>query len=84
MAAALLMIVAVTSLWNRHELPVPPTPVVAMAHPPAPAVHRVLPKPHMRVRTRRVARERTDPVLIRVVTDNPEVVIYWIADVKGE
>ena len=76
-AAALLLAVAVRP--SRCVTPQPPE--VAMVHPPAPVV--VVPPP---TPVRRKARpvKPGEPVLVRMVTDNPDVVIYWISETRGE
>jgi anti-sigma factor RsiW len=90
-AVATLVMLAVRP---AHK-PVPRPPEVAVGHPPAP----VLPEPasilghattvanRQQRPPRRFARAKAqpgEPVLIRMVSDDPDVVIYWIADTKGE
>lgn len=84
-AAALIGTIA---LEIRH-VPLAPLPVavhhapsqVAEAKPPAVPVIR-------RVRAARRLKRRTpalsEPLIVKLVTDNPDVVIYWIADKRGE
>lgn len=78
MTAAAVVIAVV--LWPRPELhlslPVQPAPA-------APVVARVeLPKPQPRIRT--AVKTETETVTMRIETDNPDVVIYWITDSKGD
>ena len=86
-AAAVAILVAVTLRSARWVAPEPPQ--VALAHPAAPRVvaanrpvtvaarRHVVRKPHPRT----VAPE---PVLVRLVTDDPDVVIYWISERRGD
>jgi len=76
-AMAVAAVVLLLAVWPRTEqrlaLPMPHAPA-------APALARVVakvPLPH-----RQVA-ERSETVLMKIETDNPDVVIYWIAE-KGE
>jgi len=42
--------------------------------------------PHHRVRSPRVTRRRafkSEPLLVKIVTDDPQVVIYWLVDQNG-
>ncbi|MBZ5626569.1 MAG: hypothetical protein LAQ69_48990, partial [Acidobacteriia bacterium] len=74
-------------------------PMVATEHPPVPPeplatgtqpdegvspIQSVLPASPPHKRRARPKMETGEPVLIRVVQDNPDVVIYWIADTTGE
>jgi len=93
-APAVLAATAVVAilLWPTSP-PVPPPPFVAIAAPPAPTLPNT-PAPHnpvnlhrhiraATVRERPVARTApapTAPVLVKFVTDDPNVVIYWIGD----
>ena len=79
-AAALLVAVAVRP--SRWVAPLPPQ--VAMVQPPAAPLPSVAPRPvHVR-RKPHPKVEPGEPVMVRLVTDNPDVVIYWIAERKGE
>jgi anti-sigma factor RsiW len=76
-AAAIVMLVA---MWPRPEqrmvVAMPPAPI-------APVVARVpIPAGPLHLETR----ERTDAetVIVKLETDDPDVVIYWIAETKGE
>jgi len=77
-AAALLLLVA---LAVRPLPKVEPLPPLALAVPPAPSVRamaipappRPKPRPHLAAAPRQ-------PLLVRLVTNDPNVVIYWIAD----
>ena len=69
---------------------VPNPPAIAIHRPPAPTAvsipHPVAVRAPV-VRTRVVRRRRAvshERVLVRLVTDNPEVVIYWIAEKRGD
>lgn len=78
--------VAVMALWPRPELrlalPMPRGPA-------APAIARVVPPPHHRTvaSPRMVVRNEkpaTEPMVVKLLTDDPNVVIYWISGTKGE
>jgi hypothetical protein len=75
--AAAAMVLAV-AMWPRPELR------LALSVPPAPAapvVARVeLPKARHTIETA----VKTETVTMRIETDNPDVVIYWITESKGE
>jgi hypothetical protein len=78
-AVAALLLVA---LWPARVVPqpprllasIPPAPVVAKVAPVAPAVH-----PRARRLVAGVAPRRA-PLTIKFQTDDPNIVIYWIAD----
>ena len=76
-AAAAAMILAIV-MWPRPELrlalPVPSTPA-------APAVAKVVLPPTPPPRR---AAQPTETVVMQIETNNPDVVIYWIAESKGE
>ncbi|HYW42751.1 MAG TPA: zf-HC2 domain-containing protein [Bryobacteraceae bacterium] len=94
-AAVLLLLVAVRP--GRKEAP--PVPVVAVSRPPAP-VEIERPRPRQPVRRVRhvVARNRVrtpllaspppnepaEPLVVKLITDDPDVVIYLISGGKGE
>jgi len=75
-AAALLVLVAV-AVWPLPR--VQPLPRVALAVPAAPplAYARGSEPSHDRKEVKKLSR---NPVLVRLVTDDPNIVIYWIAD----
>lgn len=86
-AAAVLVTISVGAMWRMRQGPatltyVPPAPPVehvAVPHvPPVPVldtarhIHpRVVPK---------AEREREEPILVKLETDDPTIVIYWITD----
>ncbi|MGB7718912.1 MAG: hypothetical protein WBL65_03365, partial [Bryobacteraceae bacterium] len=84
-AAALL----VTLALRPGRTPERRAPVVAANHPPVVVVREpvVPPPPHRRV-ARRVVRPNVpdtpapEPLIVKLQTDDPNVVIYWIADRK--
>lgn len=81
--------VACSAWWvemvnERIHRPVPP-PQVALARPPAPLL--VMPASAVLASPRTAAplkRAPAEELVVRIVTDNPDVVIYWIANPKGE
>jgi anti-sigma factor RsiW len=74
-AAGILVMAAVMRLYR----PVPAPPVVALARPAAPELRAPVSKRRPAPRVRVV-----ETVTIKLMTDDPDVVIYWIADRKGE
>lgn len=87
MAVAMVLLIAV---WPRPRqtlvLPMPPAPAAAVAQvvrsPVAPAIQAI----HRKRARRAVGKpeEKAGPLLVELVTDDPDIVIYWIADSKGE
>jgi hypothetical protein len=96
-AVALLVVVAppVRSLLAPNPRPIPKSPVASSAGglaagvfvPPdsqgAP-VTQGSPRIASHPRRARLKAQRGEPVLIRIVSDNPDVVIYWIAEARGD
>jgi hypothetical protein len=69
--------------------PAPPPPRVALVRPPAPVVEKAISPPHA-AKLRRPLRasrkpvpSKSEPLVVKLLTDDPDVVIYWIAD-QGE
>jgi hypothetical protein len=89
-AAAAVLLLAVAHVASRPAPP-KPAPVVAHVAPPArPAVQRPpepQPPPVAHVR-RRPAKPKpavkAEPLLVRLETSDPNVIIYWIAEGKGD
>jgi anti-sigma factor RsiW len=86
-AAALLL--AVVLLWPRHN---PPKPVLALsgAAPRAAAASHAAPtaaplirKSHHHLR-RPPAAQPSPPLLVQFVTDDPNIVVYWLIDQKPQ
>ncbi len=93
-AAALAAAAFAVLVAARLSIPqgaVPPPPQVALAHPPAPEL-AARPQPSSRrpvsvpaqaaARPRRRILAPSEPLVVKLVTDNPDVVIYWIVDTK--
>jgi len=95
-AAATVLIVAGVEWQERQEI-VPPPPLVARAPeaPPvfkaplvserasAPAPVRVAVPVPIVAESRPSAPERSEPLVVKFLTDDPDIVIYWIADEIG-
>ena len=87
--AAAAVALLVTLALRPGRTPERRAPVVAVNHPPVVVVHEpaVPPPPHRRV-ARRVVRPIVpdapdpEPLIVKLQTDDPNVVIYWIADRK--
>jgi Putative zinc-finger len=89
-AMAVAAVVLVVAVWPRPPrilvLPMPPAPAAAVAQVVRAPVARAIQATH-RKRARRVVgepEEKAGPLLVELVTDDPDIVIYWIADSKGE
>jgi|HubBroStandDraft_6_1064221.scaffolds.fasta_scaffold348123_2 hypothetical protein len=97
MAAAVVVLIAVwPPVEQRMILPMPSAPMAAPVATvaPAPTMRAISPAPvslpigpatvtPVQQRTRPQAAP-TETVLVKLETDNPDVVIYWIAETKGE
>ena len=85
--AACLAILCASLALMRFPSPAPPKPVVTLARPPIfPTVAEANPRPHT-IRHRRasnVALAGKEPLVIKMLTDDPDVVIIWITDQKGD
>ena len=87
--AAAAVALLVTLALRPGRTPERRAPVVAVNHPPVVVAHEpaVPPPPHRRV-ARRVVRPIVpdapdpEPLIVKLQTDDPNVVIYWIADRK--
>jgi hypothetical protein len=96
-AAAACAVIVVLLSW-RTVTSVAPPPRVALTAPPAPEV-KVSVKPPLD-RPRRLSRGRhrvqaavatakpaidpAEPLLIKLMTDDPDIVIYWIVEKRGD
>jgi anti-sigma factor RsiW len=88
LAAAAVALLATLAL-RPGRMPERRAPVVAANRPPVVVAHEpaVTPPPHRRV-ARRVVRPIVpdapdpEPLIVKLQTDDPNVVIYWIADRK--
>ena len=79
-AAAALVALAV---WPQTTPPVA-APAAVMARIPAAPLVGPAPLPPPRKESPQHSVKAGEPVLIKVLSDNPDVVIYWIAETKGE
>jgi hypothetical protein len=98
-AAAAAVAIVLAAVGAKHEMRVEPLPVVALA-PPAviprggsgpgmPGPYRNGgPAPHAGTGHARSGmpphKRRPETILVKLETGNPDVVIYWIAETKGE
>jgi len=83
-AAAVLVAVGIAYRPMSVERPVqvavvPPLPVAPVMPKPVPA----RPVPVRRIRPAKPA-PPTEPMLVKFLTDDPDVVIYWLIDSQGE
>ena len=85
-AAVLLVMLSIRPVPQPAPLQVataPPPPVVE----PPPAPRPVGVRPHRRVVPRRAATpapQPAQPMVVKLITDDPDVVIYWITSPKGD
>jgi hypothetical protein len=83
--AACLAILCGSLAMLRFAIPARPKPVVALARPPIFPQVAEAPPPHP-IHQRRAltaAHANREPLVIKMLTDDPDVVIIWIADQKG-
>lgn len=64
--------------------PVPRLPALARMVAPTPAPRPVASRARRRSRAVAPPAEPVEPLVVRLVTDDPDVVLYWIADRKGD
>jgi hypothetical protein len=88
-AMAVAAMVLLMAVWPRSSkrvaVTVPPAPVVAVAQ--VPRAEPLLPAVRHRHRPRKVvvkAEKPAEPLVVKLLTDDPNVIIYWITDSKGE
>jgi hypothetical protein len=86
-AAASVLLLAFASLWRHQSAPLhePPPPQIAAALPVAPivALSPTLARPRKARRSYPVpAPAREEPMLVKMLTPDPDVVIYWIVEPK--
>lgn len=84
-AAAAMALVALLAVPHHAPPPPPPVPApLARVTPPAVAPPPQPPAPvHRRPRHRPTPAPAHDPLLVKLETSDPNVVIYWIVDRKG-
>ena len=88
--AGVLLVVAMSQMTSRPIPPAPSAPSIASVMAPPPlavvAAEPVQPQPAVRARRPR-PRPRpmpdAEPLLVRLETSDPDVIIYWIVDKKG-
>jgi hypothetical protein len=84
-AAAVVAVLSANALWRPRPAPhVPPrqearAPVLIPAMSPPP--HRT---PARVKRARAVKPAAAEPLLVKMLTDDPDIVIYWLVDRNGE
>src|SRR5205807_2640924 len=76
------MAAAATAVWLVLMAPPVEPPRITIARPPAPQVETPAPRPLTRVRrlesVKKPLAPAAEPLLVKIVTDDPDVVIYWI------
>ena len=83
-APAAAVVAAVLAVWLWPRVPeVAPPRVMSAAIPPAPAAPALVwPRPVRRAAAVTTAAPAAEPLLMRIVTNDPDVVIYWIVECK--
>jgi len=96
--AAMLLLFSVRPRQPRRvavATPAPVAPMIAVAPAPVPVKREIarepaapLPRrPHRTPRVETVAKDAetpAEPLVVKLITDDPDVVIYWITESKGE
>jgi hypothetical protein len=89
LAWAAALVLAAVLVWSRHPVKHAPVARVEPSHvtpvTPAPQV-RIVPARHGVVRRRRraPAAQPGPPLLVQFVTDDPNIVVYWLIDQKPQ
>jgi hypothetical protein len=90
-AAACLAILCVSYVLPRLQKPVPPAPVVAKMIPPKiewtpqSVAQRVRHKTSGRFAAQAAPVRKTEPLaVVKMLTDDPNVIIIWLVDQKGD
>ena len=91
LAAAAILIVAILVVpHSRNPIPVRPSvpavtgPMAEAVEPPPAAVSEVAPRVAGKHQIRKRPQPAAEPLVVKLITDDPDVVIYWITDPKGE
>jgi anti-sigma factor RsiW len=83
LAAVLVLVAALEIPWRGRQIPVARAPRVVAAS-SAPLIAKVVPVRHQRIRRHHQAAtpQAGPPLLVQFVTDDPNIVIYWLVDQK--
>jgi len=76
-----LFLAMLAGMMSRRPELVPPKLQIAAAVPMPPTLPVVRVNPPVR---KRPPKPKPEPLLVKLVTDDPEVVIYWLVDHKGD
>ncbi|HKW97754.1 MAG TPA: zf-HC2 domain-containing protein [Bryobacteraceae bacterium] len=92
-AAAVALAIVAGWMWQiQRQAPVQQPPAIVAKVPPASLVHAQAPaeRTHHAPRVQHVARRlkskpsfKSEPLLVKMITDDPDVVIYWLVDQNG-
>jgi anti-sigma factor RsiW len=80
-AAAVLVAVA---LWPAEKVVAPPSAIVASVKPTEIAWQRSKPQPAPRPKPAIRQQRREQPLWVKLETPDPNVIIYWMVEQKGE
>jgi predicted anti-sigma-YlaC factor YlaD len=93
-AAAFLAVICFFYAVRRWPTPGAPTPLTARMDPPRiertpPPVRQVAPRPRIHPRFapdvgKATSAEKTEPLVVKMLTDDPNVIIIWLVDQKGD
>ena len=84
LAAAMLVAFWTRPVWKVESMPAPP---LALARPPVLAVAEAPRQPKAAQRHRPPASHtvaKAPPITVKLLTDDPDIVIYWIIEPKGD
>lgn len=84
--AAAAAMFALAMVWPREHVVAPPAVVAAVAKPPRIAWLRSTPQPPPQPAPKPVIRKRAaeQPLWVKLETPDPNVIIYWMVEPKGE
>jgi hypothetical protein len=83
-AVAATFIIIVALFWKPNPPPAPPPPVAQLKPPVTvePPVPSRAPAKHLAVRRKPRPKTSQEPLLVKLVTDDPNIVIYWLIEPK--
>ncbi len=81
-AAAMALLAAPLLLRQAPPVPPPPVPIASLAPPPVDLLPQRQKPPRRHVRHRPQPAVSSEPLLVKLETSDPNVVIYWIVERK--
>ena len=83
-AAVVALLVTLSPRLLVSPSPPPPLPGPPVLNVPAPAIAKSPPPPPVRRLPPKPAPVPREPLLVKMFTDDPDVVIYWLIDAEGD